>query len=223
MNTACVIENLESRTLLSATPPVLFNATIKLDRLVIRMDLIKFRFDAAISNLQLAIDRLIIRHNTPKGDTSLDAPFTQLRTDVKSMSLQLAQDRLNEAKNVLNDELTIKQDILQIRKDRGNDSALTADHDKLKNDRIQMQTDLVGGLDMRIATRQTFETTISNDTQAIITAATNDANATNAMSAAVTKFSNDRITRLATLTADLQKISTDRHTLVNDLTAAQTT
>ncbi len=216
-------EDLESRTLMSTTAPVLYNATVKADRLAIRIDLMKFKFDVLISNLMLSVDRAILHRAIPKGDTSLDVSFTQLKTDLKAMRLQLAQDRLNEAQAVLNDQLTIKQDILQIRKDKGDDTALTADHDKLKNDRIQLQNDLIAGLDARIATRQAFQTTLSNDTQAILTAATNDPNATPAMTAAATRFSNDRIARLNALTADLQQIATDRQTLVNDLTAAQST
>ncbi|MDB5293389.1 MAG: hypothetical protein JWL69_4630 [Phycisphaerales bacterium] len=78
-------------------------------------------------------------------------------------------------------------------------------------------------LDSRIATRQSFETTISNDTQALVTAANNDTAASAALKAAVIKFAADRVKCLDKLTGDLQTIATARQKLANDLTAAQST
>ena len=80
------IEGLESRVLMSATPaPVLFNLTVKADRLAVRADLLKFRGDIAGCQSKLLKDIIAIKKNTAKGDTSLVAPFQQRRADVKAM------------------------------------------------------------------------------------------------------------------------------------------
>jgi hypothetical protein len=139
------------------------------------------------------------------------------------MHTALRADRLAESAAALADESAIKKDLLQILKDRHNATAETADHAKLLSDRIQLQNDLIAGLDSRIATRQGSETTIANDTQAIVTAADNDPAASDALEAAASKFADDRTTALNTLTADLQTITAARTQLSNDLTAAQST
>jgi hypothetical protein len=216
------IEGLESRTFLSATP-LLFNSTIKVDRAMVQVALLKFRADLFLCGVKLTNDFRNIHKNIAAGDTSLVAPAQQLKADTKAMKAQLLADRLKEAANALADESTIKLDILQIKNDKGNAAALAVDHAKLKNDRIQLQNDLIAGLDSRIATRQTFETTISNDTQAIVTAANNDTAASAALKAAVIKFAADRVACLDKLTGDLQTIATARQKLANDLTAAQST
>ena len=222
MSYQSMIETLESRTLLSVSPvPVLFNATIRADRLAVKAELLKFRSDIFSCAAMLLRDTQAIRHNIAKGDTSLVAPFQQLHADLKAMRSALRVDRLTESANALADESVIKHDIIQIIKDRGNVTAEVADHAKLLADRIQLQNDLIAGLDSRIATRQADETTLSNDVDAIVTAANNDPNASAALLAAVTTFANDRITCLSTFTTDLQGIEAARTTLVNDLTAAQ--
>jgi len=217
-----MIESLESRTLLSASSLV-FNPTLKADRLVVRADLLKFRSDIFANEAKLLVDINAIKRNVAKGDTSLNASFAQLHTDAKSMHTALRADRLAESAAALADESVIKKDLVQIIKDRGNATAETADHAKLLADRIQLQNDLIAGLDSRIATRQASETTIADDTQAIVTAANNDPAATDALKAAASKFADDRTTALNTLTADLQTISAARTQLSNDLTAAQST
>jgi hypothetical protein len=218
------IEGLESRVLMSVTPaPMLFNATVKADRLAVRADLLKFRSDIAGCQSKLLRDLIAIKKNTAKGDTSLVAPFQQLRTDVKAMQRQLRIDRLTEAANALAVESTIKLDIVQIIKDRGNATAEATDHAKLLSDRVALQNALIAGLDSRIATRQSFESTIAADTQAIVTAAQGDPNATTALQAAAATFAADRTACLNTLAADLQAVAAARTTLVNDLTAAQST
>lgn len=216
------IESLESRTLLSASSLV-FNATLKADRLMVRADLLKFRSDIFANDAKLLVDLNTIKKNVAKGDTSLSASFAQLHADVKSMHITLQEDRLAESAAALADESVIKLDELQLLKDRHNATAETADHAKLLSDRIKLQNDLIAGLDSRIATRQASETTIANDTQAIVTAADNDPAASDALKAAASKFADDRITCLNTLTADLQAISAARTQLANDLTAAQST
>jgi hypothetical protein len=135
---------------------------------------------------------------------------------------ELKNDRLAESAAALQDESTIKLAILQIRKDKTNadPSVEVTDHTSLKNDRIQLQTDLLAGLDARIATRQGFENTISADTQAIVTAGQNDPQATTPFSDAIDKFAADRVTRIDVLTGDLQTIAAARQKLANDLTAS---
>jgi hypothetical protein len=218
------VEGLESRMLLSAAPaPVLFNPTLRADRLAVRADFLRFQSDALSGEAKLLTDTQAIKHNLTKGDTSLVTPFAQLHTDVKAMRLALREDRLAESVKALSDESTIKHDILQILKDRKNATAEVADHAKLKTDRITLQVDLMAGLDFRIATRQQFLPTISNDVNAIVTAANNDPNASAALKAAAATFGGDRTTVLTTLTGDLQIIATARAKLVNDLAAAQST
>ena len=121
------IESLESRTLLSASSLV-FNPTLKADRLVVRADLLKFRSDIFANEAKLLVDLNTIKKNVAKGDTSLDASFAQLHADVKTMHTALRADRLAESAAALADESVIKLDLLQILKDRHNATAETADH-----------------------------------------------------------------------------------------------
>jgi hypothetical protein len=217
-----MIENLESRVLLSSSAAV-FNPTIKADRLAVRADLLKFRSDIFASESKLLLDTQALKKNVAKGDTSLVAPFAQLHTDVKATRLALQQDRLAESAATLADESVIKLDLLQILKDRKDATAEAADHAKLMTDRIKLQTDVIAGLDSRIATRQAQLPVISADVDAIVTAANNDPNASPALKSAASVFATDRTARITTLTSDLQTISTARAKLVADLTAAQST
>jgi hypothetical protein len=219
-----MIEGLESRVFLSVTPaPMLFNPTVRAQRLMVKADLLKFRSDIFACDAKLLRDRIAIRKDLAKGDTSLDASFLTLQNDVKTMRSALRVDRLTESANALADESVIKLDIRQIIRDRGNTTAEATDHTKLRADRIQLQNDLIAGLDSRIATRQAAETTISNDVSAIVTAANADPNASAALKAAAQTFATDRTTCLTTLSADLQAVAAARTTLVADLTAAQST
>ncbi len=220
MSQFSMIENLESRLLLSSSS-IVFNPTVKADRLVVRADLLKFRSDIFLTQAKLLVDTQAIKHNVAKGDTSLVAPFAQLHSDVKAMRLTLREDRLAESAAALADESQIKLDQLQILKDRHDATAEAADHAKLVSDRIKLQNDLVAGLDARIATRQAQLPVISADVDGIVTAANNDPNASAALKSAATAFGDDRTARLATLTADLQAIEAARTQLVADMTAAQ--
>lgn len=215
------IEGLESRQFLSVTP--IFNASVVADRLVVRADLLHFESDIFANEAKLLVDIQNIKKNVAKGDTSLKAPFAQLHADVHTMQTALKEDRLTEAANALADESVIKLDEVQVLKNKGNAMAEAAAHTALRNERIKLQNDLIAGLDARIATRQADETTISNDTQAIATAAESDASATPALKAAAATFAADRLTCLNTLTADLQAIAAARTTLVAALTAAEST
>ena len=87
-------------------------------------------------------------------------------------------------------------------------------------DRGQFVDDMIAGLNSRIATRQTFYTTIDNDEQAIITAAGSDPHASAKLQADVKKWISDKTTNMATLLGDLQKLVADRTQLVADLNAS---
>ena len=114
----------------------------------------------------------------------------------------------------------IAGDRLQILNDKGNASAEKTDHAKLKADFTKAQNDMIAGLNSRIATRQTFYTTIDNDEQSIITAVQSDPHASAKLQADVKKWISDKTTNMATLLADLQKLSADRTQLVADLNAS---
>ena len=144
------IEAIESRLLMSAAP-TLFDATVRADRVVVQVDLLKFRSDLLASDAKLTADIQAIKHSLTKDDTSLAAPFATLHADQRAMNLALLEDRLTASANALADESTIKLDILQILKDRKNATAEAADQTKLLNDRVALQTALIDGLDTRIA------------------------------------------------------------------------
>ena len=220
-----MIEGLESRVFLSAAPtaPLLFNAAVKADRLAVKAALLKFRSDIFACDAKLLRDTTAIKKNLVKGDTSLDASFLQLHNDVKAMRSALRVDRLTESAAALADESAIKLDIRQIIKDRGNVTAEAADHTKLLADRIQLQNDLIAGLDSRVATRQAAEATLSTDVDAIVTAANADPNASAALKTAAQAFATDKTTCNAMFAADLAAIAAARTQLVADLTAAQST
>jgi hypothetical protein len=214
------IEAVESRVFLSAAPIVISTA-VKADQLTVRGQLLKFESDALLSEVKLINDTTAIKKSLTKGDTSLVTPFKNLRADSKSLGMALRADRLAQAANALADESTIKLDLLQILKDKNSGASLTADKAKLLSDRVKLQNDLVAGLDSRIATRQADEMTITNDTQAIVTAEEADPLATAALNTAVTTFQTDRNGRLATLTSDLQTVEAARTQLSNDLAAQE--
>lgn len=211
-----LIESMESRTLMSAAP-TLYSLTVQKDRLVVQSKLLKFQIDELSGAAKLLVDTQNIKKALAKGDTSLVAAFTQYRMDNKALGLALREDRLVESANALADQSIIKLDILQILKDKGNATAETADHSKLANDRVTLQNDLIAGINSRIATRQAAQTTIANDTAAIVTAADNDPNTTVDLQNAVNAFSTDRNAKLATLTSDLAAVEAARTQLMTDL------
>ena len=213
-----LIESMESRTLMSAAP-TLYSLTVQKDRLVVQTKLLKFQIDELSGAAKLLVDTQNIKKALAKGDTSLVAAFTQYRMDNKALGLALREDRLVESAAALADESVIKLDILQILKDKGNATAETADHSKLAGDRVTLQGDLIAGINSRIMTRQDAQTTIANDTAAIVTAADNDTTDPNqtALMAAVNAFSTDRNAKLATLTSDLAAVEAARTQLMTDL------
>ena len=214
------VEQLESRQLLSASPAV-FNLTVRLDRLQVRVDLLKFRADTLSADATLLSDRISLRGDDVAAATTVVPLIAKLHTDVKTMRVQLLSDRLAEASNALRDESVIVGDLRQILLDKGNATALAADHAKLTNDRITLQNDLIAGLNTRIATRQSFYNTLFADGQAIQAAVLTDPNASPKLKADVAKWLIDGGNKLNTMLADLNKLVADRTKLVNDLTASQ--
>jgi hypothetical protein len=212
------IERLENRQLLSVSP---FNATVKLDRLQIQVDLVKFRFDDLSADVTLLADRMALHGDDVAAATTVVPLISKLHSDVKTMRMQLLSDRLTEASSALRDESVIVADLRQILADHGNSTALAADHTKLTNDRITLQNDLIAGLNSRIATRQNFYNTLFADGQAIEAAAQTDPNASSKLKTDITKWISDGDARLNTMLADLSKLVTDRTKLVSDLTALQ--
>ena len=135
------------------------------------------------------------------------------------MGTALRIDRLTEAANALADQSVIAGDLKQILLDKGDATALAADRAKLHADRLQLQNDLLAGLDARIATRQSYHDTLFNDTQAILAAANTDPNASDKLKANVQTFVTDVDGKLDKMSADLTKVAADRAKLVADLSA----
>ena len=138
------IESLEGRTLLSAS---VVSTQVKIDRLIVKADLLKFRSDIAANSAVILADIQLLRKDGLKNNATLKSLFKSFRKDVNSMHQQLFSDRLDEKANVLKDQLAIALDQIQIQKDKhaGNDT--TADKNKLLADRVQLQTDEIAGLD----------------------------------------------------------------------------
>ena len=87
----------------------------------------------------------------------------------------LYADNLTEKANVLNDESIIVKELIQILKDKhSNPGNVSADQQQLLADRVQLQTDEIAGLNLRIATREKYFTTLSNDLTNLVTAAESD-------------------------------------------------
>jgi hypothetical protein len=215
-------EALEPRRLMSVSVGTsLFDSAVKLDRLQVHADLVKFRSDAVSADVTLLSDRITLRGDNVAAATTVVPLIAKLHTDVKSMRLQLLEDRLTEKSNALRDESVIIGDLRQILIDRNNPTALAADRTKLKSDRITLQNDLIAGLDSRIATRQSFHDTLFADGQAIGAAVQTDPNASAKLKTDVAKWLSDGAAKLNTMEADLTKLAADRTQLVADLTASQ--
>lgn len=118
------VELLEGRTLMSVTP---VNTTVKIDRLEVKADLLKFRSDLASTSATTLADVDTLRNDGLKNDAALKPLFKTFRSDVKKMHMALFSDNLNERVNVLTDQLAIVREQIQILRDHGNSTALTAD------------------------------------------------------------------------------------------------
>lgn len=213
-----MVENLETRTVLSVSP---VSMAVAADRLTVRADLLQFRLDALKGAITIQGDVNALKTAGAKKDPTLAPLFAQLKTDQQAMRKELQSDRLTQATNVLKDQIGILGTLKQIALDHGNADAIAADRETLRTQRVQLQTDEIAGLTTRINTRQAGLTTISADLDAITTAAAALSNPAPGLVDAVNQFSTDRVTLLGTLTSDLTKISADRTQLVADLTAMQ--
>ena len=216
------IEALESRRLLSADPgTIALSAAVQADHLQIRADLLKFNSDLLSCHATLQAGVSLLKADNLKSAKTVAAPIAKFRADIKSTESTLRADRLAERRNVLNDEILIVGVLQKILKDKGNTTALAADHAQLLTDRIQLQTDAIGGLNARLNTRTGAFSTLFNDLAAIVTAVGTDPNASAKLKADVSTWSADRTHCMTTLTADIQALIADRTQLVADLTAMQ--
>jgi hypothetical protein len=213
------IESLESRTLLSASA---ISTQIAIDRLHVKADLLQFRSDSASNDLTLFDDAQALKADGLTSDPTFKSDLETLHKAVNSMHQQLYADRLNEGANVLHDQSVIVLELIQILKDKGNPTALAADHQKLLADRVQLQTDEINGLNARIQTRETDLGTISTDASNLVTAVEMDPNASAQALIDVQKFATDRDSAITTLTSDLETIMLARTTLADALMALET-
>jgi len=213
------VQPLESRTLLSASVSP-FNAAIVEDRLQIRLELLQLKADIVAGCTALLTEGATLRADGVGQNATLAPLFATLHTDATTWQLKLASDRLDEASNVVADEQAIVQVQLKMLADKGNPTAITADKAQIKADRIQMQTDMVAGLNQRITDRQSFQTQLFADCQAI-TDALGTPGISTQMAADVTTWVNSRETLLTTITTDLQTLEADRQQLITDLTASE--
>jgi hypothetical protein len=213
------LESLESRSMMSASP---FSTQVEIDRLNIRAALLKFRFDGVTATAKLVADCSALQAADVKQDTTLAPLFKQLHKDVKAMRHTLDLDRLSETSAVLKDESVIVAELEQYVADDGNQAARTADRKVLRADRIQLQNDEIAGLNARLATRQSEQTALTADLNAITTALGTDTGASTALQTAVNAFVADRSASLITFQSDLQSIISARIQLVSDLNASLT-
>jgi hypothetical protein len=209
------VESLEGRTLFSVSA---INTQVRIDRLVVKSDLLKFRSDVASTTATLLGDIQTLKADGLKNDATITPLFATFRSDVKKMHAALYSDNLAEKQNVLNDQLVIVKELIQLAKDKvSNSGNVAADQSQLLADRVQLQTDEINGLNTRITTRQTYYTTLSNDLTNIVTAAESDPNTSPTLQVAISNFSTARSAALTTLTNDLTAIMNSRTTLAAEL------
>ncbi|HUO08002.1 MAG TPA: hypothetical protein VM008_06865 [Phycisphaerae bacterium] len=226
MATPIIMEELESRTLMSGTPTSpgpLMSAAVIADRAHIQADLLKFQSDCLNATATLLTDITAIKTDDPKQATTVTPLLQKMRADIHTMQVTLLGDRLTEKANVLADESVITSDLAKIVHDKGNPTAVAADRTQLRADRIKLQNDMIAGLNARITTRQTAYPGIVADGNAVVAAVQTDAHASPKLQADLSKWVTDRTGKISTLTADLQQLVADRTHLVTDLTAEQST
>ena len=207
---------------MSASPSPLTSA-VSLDHDQIRADLLKFRSDMLSGFVTFQNDVTAIKNDGVSNATTVLPLINTFFSDVHKMRKALKADLLAESKAVNADERLIFQDMRMITHDRHHHDKAgnTADHAQLLADRIQLQEDMIAGLNARIATRQSDFTTLSADMNVIVTAAQSDPNASAQLVTDLQKAQTNETNRLNTLTSDLQTIVADRTKLVSDLTAMQ--
>jgi len=213
-------EALESRLLLSASSLAL-SAAVQADHLQVQIDLLQFRSDCLGFAATALSDTAAIKAADPRQATTVVPLIKTMKSDLTAMRTALLADRLTEAQNVLKDETAIVGVKEKILADKGSKTAEATDHANLLADRIQLQNDMIAGLNTRIATRTADYGKLFADGQAITAAVQTDANASVALQAAVKKWISDVGTRLNTLEADLTTLAAARTQLAADLTAAE--
>jgi hypothetical protein len=213
------LETLESRAMLSATA---FNTQVLQDRLAVDSALLKFKSDTVSITIALVNDSGALQAADLKQDTTLAPLFKQLHKDVKTMRSGLKSDLLNESSAVLKDESVVVAELAKYVSDNGNETARKADRVQLRKDRIQLQNDEIAGLNARLTTRQTYQTKLTDDLNAITTALGTDTGASQALQTAVNQFTTDRTSSLTTLQSDLTGIINARTKLAADLAASLT-
>jgi hypothetical protein len=211
------LESLESRSMMSASP---ISTQLQIDRLDVRAALLKFRYDVVTTSATLIADCSALQAADLKQDTTLAPLFTALHKDVKAMRHTLDLDKLTESAAVLNDESVIDTELVKYAQDSGNEAARTADRIQLRKDHIQLQTDEIAGLNARLTTRETEQTALTNDLNAITTALGSDTNASAVLKTAVSTFVTDRTSSLVLFETDLKAVVAARTQLAADLTAS---
>ena len=117
---SCRAEVLESRTLMSAGGAnAALDASVRADRLAVQIDLLHFRSDSFACSAALLADVAALKADHLHNEATIGPMITQMRLDLKNMHNALLMDRLNEASNVLADELIIVTDLKQKLLDKG--------------------------------------------------------------------------------------------------------
>jgi hypothetical protein len=212
-----LFETLESRSFMSASA---FSTQVQIDQLNVRAALLKFRSDVAASTATLLADCSALQAADLKGDSTLAPLFKALRKEVKTMQHTLKADRLTESAAVLKDESVVVSEVAQYVSDAGNPTARAADRIQIRKDRIQLEDDEIAGLNARLATRESEQTALTADLNAITTALGTDTGASPALQTAVSDFATDRTASLALFQTDLHAIISARTQLAADLTAS---
>ena len=211
-----MFENLESRVLMSAVSTV--TAQVAEDRLQVKIDLAKFAQDAIEGGQTLIADCKALQADGVQSDPTLAPLLSQLHVDVKAMQTQLKADNLAESEAVSNDMSIICAQKEKILSDTTHAEKL-ADKAVLVQDQINLQNDMITGLNSRLTTREQDYTTISDDISNLATALQSDTSASPQLVTDMTKFLNDRTTLLGTMEADINTVITDRTALVSALEA----
>jgi hypothetical protein len=216
------IEPLESRVLMSASlaSRALSQAVID-DRSQIRADLLKFRTDAFSCFATTSHDLNAITAAHPGNASTVLPPIRRMRKDLSQVRSALASDHLADRSNVVADESLIIAKRRRVLLDHDKPAALVTDRQLLSAGLIRLQQDMLAGLDMRIAARQSDYNTIFNDGQVIINAVQSDPVGGTKVQGALATFVNDRTACINTLMPELQLVAADREQLATDLTAMQ--
>jgi hypothetical protein len=197
-----------------------FSTQVLIDQLNVRAALLKFRYDIVTNTAAMLADCSSLQAADLKKDTILAPLFKAFRKEVKAMRHTLEIDRLTESSAVLTDEGVIVGELAKYASDAGNESARAADRIQLRKDRIQMQTDEIAGLNARLTTRETEETALTADLNAVTTALGTDTGASSGLVTVVNTFITDRTSSLALFQTDLKAIIAARTQLSADLTAS---